>query len=512
MAYRILLIEDSADDRERLLTTIAELGCETVGIANGGAEALQVAQQTRPDLALVHMKLRTDLEGFRIVSELRFEHHLPVVVLGPSSSEEMLQQACSSGSVAYLTEPLRPDDFGAAIRIALHQGLVRLKPLAAHSWLVAMIESLSDGVIATSADGIVQFINPAAQVLTGWMPLEAIGRPIEEIYPLLDIETREKIPECQIRKALVSQLPTGKRRFLLTTRTGDRIVIEDSASLILEGTNPVGAVTIFTNIAQRITDEKAASERQDQLQEKIRVSHHALDRSSDELASLMGRWIDFQEQERRRIARELHDDLAQRAAIASQLVYKMTMAKERKAVEAQVDFEVLKSMIDELSDGLRKVSHRLHPAIIADLGLPYALRSLARDYRALGLDLAGIIDDFSAPIPLEIATSLYRIAQEALHNTLRHAPGAPVKLVLKLDDNQIELRIEDAGPGFSLVNTKQRSGLGLLSMRERARIIGGSFQLETSPGEGTVVLVTAPLETHDQPKPDSARRRSHSDE
>lgn len=510
MAYRILLIEDSADDRERLLTAIAELGSETVGIANAGAEAVQVAEQTRPDLALVHMNSHTDLEGFRFVSELRFQHRLPVVLLGPSPSEEMLQQASSSGSVAYLTEPLRPDDFAAAIRIALHQDLMTLKPFATHSWLVALIDSLSDGVIATSADGVVRFLNPAAQVLTGWMPLEAIGRPIEEIYPLLDIATTEERQVCQIRKVLESHLPTGKQRFLLATRTGDRIVVEDSASPILEGKNPIGGVTIFTNVAQRVADEKATSERHDQLHEELRVSHEALDRSSDELGSLMGRWIDFQENERRRIARELHDDLAQRAALTSQLVDRMAIAKDRLPAEAQADFELLKSMIDELSDGLRKVSHRLHPAIIADLGLPQALQSLVRDYRALGMDLAGIIDDFSAPIPLATATSLYRIAQEALHNTLRHAPGAPAKLVLKSDENHIELRIEDAGPGFSLVHSKQRSGLGLVSMRERARIIRGSFQLETSPGEGTVILVTAPLEAHDQPKPNSARRRSPS--
>ena len=512
MAYRILLIEDSVYQRERLRPAIAELGCEIVGVANNRAEAVQVAKETRPDLALVHMNLHTDLEGFRIVSELRLQHHLPVVVVGPPSSEEILQQACSSGSVAYLAEPLRPDDFGAAIRIALHQGLKSFKPFATHSGLIAMIESLSDGVIATSVDGVVRFLNPAAQVLTGWMPLEAIGKPIEEIYPLLDIKTTEEIRECQIRKALLSQLPTGKQRFLLTTRTGARIIIEDSASPIFDGENLIGGVTIFTNIAQRIADEKSASERQDQLKEEIRVSHEALDRSGDELGSLMGRWIDFQEQERRRIAQELHDDLAQRAALASQLVYRMAIAKDRPAAEGQADFELLKSMIDELSDALRNVSHRLHPAIIADLGLPAALRSLVRDYSALGLDLAGIIDDFSAPVPLPTATSLYRIAQEALHNTLRHAPGAPAKLVLKSDENHIELRIEDAGPGFSLVHTKQQSGLGLLSMHERARSIGGNLQLEATPGEGTVVLVTAPLEAHDEPKPDSARRRSPSDE
>jgi two-component system, chemotaxis family, CheB/CheR fusion protein len=221
--------------------------------------------------------------------------------------------------------------------------------------------------------------------------------------------------------------------------------------------------------------------------------------------------LNAQEDERRRIARELHDDLGQRAALASQLVDRMAAASERPSAENQANFDSLKSMINGISDGLREVSHRLHPAIIADLGLPQALSSLVSDYRALGLDLASFIEDVPDTIPLPTATALYRIAQEGFHNILRHAPGAPAKLSLKTVDSQIEMRIEDAGPGFSLVHAEKASGLGLLSMRERAMIIGGSFQLKTSPGKGTMVLLTAPIGTHVAANTDPPRRRSRSD-
>ena len=436
---------------------------------------------------------RTDNDACNVIRELRLDYHLPVVSVGASSDEEVLGKACSSGCIAYLVEPLRPHELEAAIQIALHQDLTTFKAFAGHSWMRAMFDSLSDGVIATSADGVVHFLNPAAQVLTGWMPFDAVGQPIGHIYSLSDLETPDAAVESQIHKVLASREPTGKQRFLLTTRTGVQIPIEDSATPILDGTELVGAVTIFTNIAGRIEKEEAAAARQDRLRLEVNASQEALSRSQDEVMSLAQKLITSQEDERRRVARELHDDLAQRAALSCQQLDRIAKTFEDSPAANPADFELLKSMIGGLSDGLRGAAHRLHPAIIEDLGLSSALRSLADDFRSFGLDLAASIYDVPAAIPLQTATAFYRIAQEALHNTLRHAPGAPARLSLRSHDDQIELRIEDAGPGFSSAHVKQKAGLGLSSMKERAGIIAGSLVLRSSPGKGTVIVVTAPL-------------------
>lgn len=294
-----------------------------------------------------------------------------------------------------------------------------------------MLDSLSDDVIATTADGVVQFLNPAAQVLTGWMPFDAVGQPIDRVCALSDIESGDPVIESQIHLVLASQVPTGKNRFLLATRRGARIPIEDSATPILDGTELVGAVTIFTNIAGRIAEEKAASARQEVLSRQVEASEDALSRSQDEVESLAGRLITSQEDERRRLARELHDDLAQRAALAQQQLDLIAKTFEHSPDANPAQFELLKSMIGDLSHGLRGAAHRLHPAIIEDLGLAPALRSLANDFSAFGLELAISIEDLPKAIPLETATALYRIAQEALHNTLRHAPSAPAKLSLR---------------------------------------------------------------------------------
>lgn len=505
MAIRILIVHDEVHGKQVLRSALADFGCEIVGMADNVVAALRIAKQSRPDLVLVHMD-RTDDRACEVIRELRLDHHLPVVSIGTTSDEEMLEKACSSGCIAYLVEPLRPHELDAAIQIALHQDLTTFKAFAGHSWMRAMFDSLSDGVIGTSADGVVQFLNPAAQVLTGWMPFDAIGQPIDRVYSLFGIETADAVLESQIHKVLASRQPTGKQRFLLTTRTGAQIPIEDSATPILDGTELAGAVMIFTNIAGRIAEEEAATARQKQLKHEVNSSQQALSRSQGEVASLASQLINSQEDARRRFARELHDDLAQRAALACQQLDRVAEIFEDSPAANSADFELLKSMIAGLPDELRGAAHRLHPAIIEDLGLVPALRSLANDFRAFGLELADSIHDVPAGIPLQIATALYRIAQEALHNTIRHAPGAPARLTLKSDCEQIELRIEDAGPGFSLAHVKQKPGLGLWSMEERAALIGGNLGITTRHGKGTLIVVTAPLKAHLAPPTGSARQ------
>lgn len=109
-----------------LRATVADLGCEIVGMADSADDALRIAKQSRPDLVLVHMD-RADDAACNVIRELRLDHHLPVVSIGTSSDDKMLEKACSSGCIAYMREPLRAHELDAAIQIALHQDLTTSK-------------------------------------------------------------------------------------------------------------------------------------------------------------------------------------------------------------------------------------------------------------------------------------------------------------------------------------------------------------------------------------------------
>ena len=156
---------------------------------------------------------------------------------------------------------------------------------------------------------------------------------------------------------------------------------------------------------------------------------------------------------------------------------------------------MVRSRLQRIAADLRKTSHMLHPAILEDLGIAAALDTLVEQERENSRDvhLSCSLDSTSA-VPPDVATTLYRIAQEALRNAAKHAPGSGVQLSLWREGNQLVLQIQDDGPGFSFADAKSRGGLGLISMQERASAVGGTLTLSTRPGEGTVLIAEAPLD------------------
>jgi signal transduction histidine kinase len=205
--------------------------------------------------------------------------------------------------------------------------------------------------------------------------------------------------------------------------------------------------------------------------------------------------VNAQEEERGRLARELHDGAGQ--MLTSLLVRIKTLEKKAETPDLQSGLGSLLDVVAETLEQVRELSYRLRPAALEEFGLPVALETLAHDMAAeAGLtisyqaDLAGII------LTPEAEVTLYRIAQEALTNVIRHAGAEILIIELLYDINGVLLRIEDDGRGFSPYPSPAQIGqrhMGLISMQERTEIIGGNFELLSAPGRGTCVQVQIPL-------------------
>jgi len=200
---------------------------------------------------------------------------------------------------------------------------------------------------------------------------------------------------------------------------------------------------------------------------------------------------DNDEEYRRRVARELHDDIGQRLALladdAARLRHELKLTDE--ANRNRLDNLVQQAR--DLGEDLRRISHALHPAILEDLGLVPALRSLLEDFREhTGMPADLITLNIPGDLPLELNTALYRITQEALRNVTKHAGPAPVQVCLGAARGEVVLTISDSGPGFE---SGIKTGLGLTSMRERATLAGGSCRVTSAPGKGTSVHVHLPF-------------------
>jgi signal transduction histidine kinase len=230
--------------------------------------------------------------------------------------------------------------------------------------------------------------------------------------------------------------------------------------------------------------------------ERERVERERAERAAREFSA---RLISAQEDERSRLARELHDDITQRLAA-------LAIAAGRAQAHGN-DYEVeptmreLRKGLVKLSEDVHALSYRLHPSIIDDLGLIEALRAECERFsrfESIPVDVK-IEDNVAAPPP-EIALSLFRIAQEALQNAGRHARASRVEVSLQNADGGLRICIRDNGVGFEPRNRRQAS-LGLASMQQRIYRLGGELDIDSTPGHGTVVLAWVPAreELHESP-------------
>ncbi len=361
------------------------------------------------------------------------------------------------------------------------------------AWLRTLLDSLSDGIIAVDGKAQVSYLNPAAEFLIGWRQSDALGKPIDEIYSLRTM-TGEAIEQSQLQKALSVPFKFSKEHFLLRSRGGQTMPIEDLSAPIIPAGQVEGSVVIFADVTQQLLQEQEQEDERERLEDEVQKATGELGQSRAELRALSAYLINTQEQERNRLARELHDDFGQRMALLSIHTDRALEHLQKNPREAEKLLQRIRAEISTLNLEIRQVSHNLHPSVLEDLGLLAAMRSLIEGYRDEGSEVSSKLPDEIPALTADATTAVYRIAQEALRNILKHAPGAPVQLALAVEGSTVQLTIRDGGPGFDLTKIRLGGSLGILSMNERARLVNATLLINSSPGKGTVITVRMPVE------------------
>jgi signal transduction histidine kinase len=227
--------------------------------------------------------------------------------------------------------------------------------------------------------------------------------------------------------------------------------------------------------------------------EALRDKDHRLRKARDDLRVLGGKLLQAQEEERRRIAREMHDDWTQRLAVLA--IDTARMERElRSGHSALAPLQTMREGQVSLSEDVHALSRQLHPSILDDLGLADALLSecasvsrrggIAVDYRPEGVPTV---------LPNEVAFCVYRVAQEALRNIARHARVTTARVSLVGTGQDLLLSVQDEGVGFDPAGARAQLGLGLSSMEERVRLIQAELTIRSEPGRGTTVTMRVPL-------------------
>jgi PAS domain S-box-containing protein len=212
------------------------------------------------------------------------------------------------------------------------------------------------------------------------------------------------------------------------------------------------------------------------------------------LRDLTGRLIHAQEEESSRIARELHDDISQRMAYLQIGLEQFGQTIPALTSNDRKELHNLSELASEVSSDLHSISHQLHPARLDLQGLVAATGSFCREIaRQHELRIEFYHHDIPAHIPTDVTLSLFRIVQESLRNVVKHAKTTQAKVELSYCGDAIDLCISDSGAGFHCDSAQRNGGLGLISMRERLRLIGGHFAVESEPSQGTRIRVRVPL-------------------
>lgn len=226
----------------------------------------------------------------------------------------------------------------------------------------------------------------------------------------------------------------------------------------------------------------------------LRNSEQALATSRQELRDLAARLLTVQEEERRRISRDLHDDINQRLAMLVVQAESLEANLPDSAVACSKELRSIQDRLTELSDDVRHLAYQFHPSILDDLGLPVALQRLI-DECAVRSNLAISFDVIAQPkaIPQAVSTCLYRIAQECLANIMKHAHASQARISLASTTDGITLTVQDDGVGFDTQQTVENPrGLGLVSMAERVRLVHGTVTIDSIPQQGTRLSIHVP--------------------
>jgi signal transduction histidine kinase len=216
----------------------------------------------------------------------------------------------------------------------------------------------------------------------------------------------------------------------------------------------------------------------------------ALRESHGKIEYLAGRLILAQEEERRYLARELHDDLSQQVAALS--IDLGTLGREAgDSVPARV--AALQESANRVSDRIHQMSHDLHSSTLEHVGLAATLRAYCEEFTGReGIAVALRVEEGLDPISADAALCLYRVAQEALRNVAKHSGARTVEVTLSRSGESIELRVGDHGRGFDRKQAAAGQGLGLASMEERMKLLRGTLELKTRPGAGTEIRAQVP--------------------
>lgn len=488
-----LLVEDSPDDADLILIELNNAAFNIVSTRVDTEAGMRVAMQSGNwDVIISDFNLpRFNAHGaLAVLRDTGAD--IPVIIVSGCIGEEraiaLMKEGASDfvmkDNLARLVPAIERELREAAGRREHRQ--TELVLFESEKLLRGIASSLGEGIFVLGDDGRLLFMNPEAERLLGWTERELLH---QEVCHIIHAQTQDGAPLsepcCGMQRVLTSGGVHRTEEDIFWRKDGSPIPVSIVASAIMENGKATASVIAFQDIRQR------------------KQAEHDLLESRKQLRELSAHQQSVREEERTRIARELHDELGQMLTAVKLDAKWLATRLANKDSSIMNKITAMSGLLDQTLDTVRRVAADLRPVMLDDLGLAAAIEWLVEEFgkrTGINTHLELDIEQRSCNCRgdesqgAEVSTAIFRIVQECLTNITRHAHAEQVTVSLKCCDNKLVLRVSDNGTGMPATGDGKHDSFGIIGMRERAHNLGGTFDLASVPGEGTRVKVVIPAE------------------
>lgn len=501
---RILVVEDEGIVAMDIQNSLESLGYKGAEVASTGEEALERAGEITPDLVLMDIRLGGGMDGVETAMVMGESMDVPVVYLTAYTDEQTLEKAKMSQPFGYLVKPFSPKELQTTIEIALSKHAMEKQMRTRERWLSTTLRSIGDAVVACDLDGRILFMNPMAQILTGWSEAEALDRELEVVIPLTDVTGREfamhpgrLAPDMDWPEPEICEMR-------LRDRNGRLIPVEGLATPLRMGRNAMdGVVLVLRDIGFR-----QAGEEQARIKEEEARQAHRLDAMgklargvahdfNNHLSVIMGvsemLAADLQEEpDRRDMLEEIRKACRNSVSITKQLqAFARRDSFKLKPVDLNASVREVEKIVRKVMGADVTVRTQLTPLLdliqADETCLEQAIMNLAMNARE-SMPRGGV---------LSFTTSQELLEDAGLSYQFPLVPGQYVLLRVGDSGHGIppEVRPYIFEPFFTTKSKNRGTGLGLATVHGMMKHLGGNILVYSEPGHGSAFLLYFPIPT-----------------
>lgn len=490
---RVLVVEDEIIVARTIANQLTQLGYNVVDIAASGVAALDKANRSRPNLVLMDIVLKGDMDGVTTANQIREQLDIPVVFLTAYADENTLQRAKITQPFGYIVKPFNPGELRVAVELALYKHELERDLRENREYLATLLRSMSDAVIATDDQGQVTFMNPAAETLTGWSQTEAAGIAVNKVFQLVDEVTDLPVANPVLQVLQANQVVYLPDFVALISKNGDCIPIGDCASPLRRSSGEVnGVVVVFWDISDR---------RQTELLQKALEKERELNHLKSQFVST----VSHEFRNPLAIIRTATELLSIQGLAMPEAKMKSYLQRIKTAVQS------MNQLMEEVLFMGRAEADRLllRPA---PLDLEQFCRDLIEECLVARNSVREIIFTSQAQVTGAVMDEnlLRHILTNLLSNAIKYSPtDSPIYFRLSVTtEAQVIFQVQDQGIGIPSVDQAQLyesfyrasnagniqgTGLGLAIVKKCVDLHQGQIQVDSEVGVGTTFTVTLPL-------------------